>query len=197
MIQIGNRSYLRLADILGFAGTAGLSGIQQEVVPTQDLTRILLDSRVKRCVYNFFQETIVGTAAATAQWGDLSDWQEVQINGITAATDADLPDEEEDRILIYAACQVSTQPAHYTNAVITRSFNNTAATAGDVATFGTFVTGHLCAPLNAPSRLPQSLMFGETDIIFRTVGGGVDGDIDFTLIMLAAERGVMSLFPGV
>ena len=189
------RIYSRLGAILGLSGTDGLKGLQDEGVPTQDLTRILQAGKVKQTLY-----TLATTPAASqvtdVQWADLSDWGEVQVNGIVAAADGDLPQPSDDRIVTQGSLEISVE-ANYTRSEVARLLPTVAGETMSMAEFGALTTSHDNASMIAPFLLPQRLVPGETSVRFHDVVSGAGVLFFYTVFMLSAEPGVMSLGSGV
>ena len=192
-------AYPQLGFIMGFPGTLGLEGFASEAVFTQDLSRLIIDSRVKRLLYTSAAiATASGTADTVFEWADASDWAEVQSNGVVMVADSEMAQVTDERIIIAASLTMGgVTPAHMTSAELTR----TAPVAGYVrqscVEWGAATTSHLSASIEAPYLLPQTLSINETAAFLRIVGSGTAGTATLAVSMLAAERGVMNLYPGV
>jgi len=196
-LQIPGRTYPQFSTVLGFPGTDGLRGIQQEVVPVQELSRFLLDSKIKRMLYMLNVQSISGTASGLADWGDASDWDDVLLNGVLTIADADLPQPDDDRIITNVSLQVSGTPTDYSTGILNRVLPNPGAGFSDIATWGAMIASHLTAPQTGIKRTPLALGLNELGINFRIVGTDVNASCDVHVEMIAAERGVMNVFPGV
>lgn len=197
-LPLGARAYVRLGDIMGW-GNRGLRGVEETIIPVQDLSKVLLDSRVKRTLYtSSAKATINGNTDFVLEWGDASDWAEVQINGVVSSADIQMPQPGTDRIITAMSLSVSgATPAEYTSCEIARSAPTTVAVSLNCVRFGAPTAGHRTASIDAPYLLPQALNLNELQIIMRLVGTGVDGTATLAVSMLSAERGVMNLYPGV
>jgi hypothetical protein len=197
MLPIGNRAYLSLGQIMSWGG-AGLQGIAEEVIPTQDLTAFLLNAHIKRTQYQHSLATISGAFDTILDWSDASDWTEVQVNGVVQVADSALPQLGDERIIVGVSLILAgVNPAHYTSAELVRTM--AVATGGqfEVANFGAVDTSHLCANMKAPYLLPQTLGLSEEVCNWRTVGTGTAATTSLFVQMISAERGVMRPFPGV
>lgn len=198
MLPLGVRTYVGLGDIMQWSNE-GLQGLSQEVVPTQDLSKILLNARVKRCLYTSAAiATINGNVDTVFQWADNSDWTEVQINGIVIGNDPAMPQPGDERIIIDASLTLGgVTPSQFTTAELVRTAPVAATVRQSCIEWASPTTAHLTATVTAPYLLPQTLNLNETDCFLRIVGTGTAALITLTVSMLAAERGVMNLFPGV
>lgn len=195
-MRIPRPAYQAFATIMGFPGSDGLRGIHDEAFPVQDLSRMLLDTRVKRTLYTFTNNP-AATGDVLFQWRDLSDFTEVRINGALVGSDAELPQPSEERIIVGLGLEVTGNAAHYTSAELTRQMPNVAESHVELVTFGAITTGHFAPAQRAPLLYPVTLNIGEENCNARMVVTGTAAVFEFTIFMLAAERGVMNLYPGV
>lgn len=197
-MRIPGNAYGLFANIFNFPGSEGLRGIQEEVVPTQDLSRLLQFSRAKSVVYSL-TTTPGASLDRTAQWDDASDWTECQVNGIVTTVDADCPQPTDVRILTGAYLNVTGTLASYTSAELSR-INISTGVLLPFAAFGAITTGHNGPAMIAPYRLPQYLLQGvgiERTIDIRMQVSGAGATYNWTFTMLSAESGVFAPYPGV
>jgi len=193
------RAYGDLGFILGLAGTLGIKGFEDEAVFVQDLSRILLNSRVRRLIYTTAPiATINGNVDTQLQYNDASDWAEIQENGIIIASDAALPRDTDERIIIGASITVGgVDPTELSSAELTRQAPVTATVRQSLVEWTQATTSHLTMSVVAPNLLPQTLSINEATLFLRIVGVDTNGLGTLSVQMLAAERGVMNLYPGV
>jgi len=196
VIKVPRRSWTRLATILGLPGSESFSGIQEEVVPVQDLTRVLQADRVKQTSYSL-DVSPAANFASDLQWNDLSDWTAVQVNGVVASADADLPQDGDERIVIALSLQVSGTIGEYTSAEVKRFVPTGTGPLGLLMTFGAVVATHSNASPAAPLLLPQWLVPQEFSVRFTGIVTGANADFAFNVQMISAEKGVLSPYVGV
>jgi len=197
VLPLGANTYVGLSDIMNW-GELGLTGMAQEVVPVQDLSRFLLDARVRRTTYMMQLATANGTADSVFQWADISDWTEVQVNGIIQNADIALPQVGHERIITHAGIEIAgVTPADYVSATIVRTLTTQQAVFTPVASFGALTTSHLTATPVGLWMLPQTLGLSEVGGVIRSVGTDVNAITRTSIFMLSAPRGVMNLYPGV
>jgi len=189
------RSYPTFARIFRLPGTLGLGGIQDEVVPTQDLNRMLQQSRVLHYIFENIN-TPAASGNVDLQWGDFSDWASVVINGVNAGDDGDMPDTDADRFLLSSSLQIGDTQGDYTSAQMFRIQIGGSGTLMLVNQFGSIVLVHLAPNLVGPNLLPQRLTPGETGIRLRQVVSGVGASFNWIFHMLVAEPGVLHPYPG-
>jgi len=195
MLKIPGRAWAPFATVLDLPGTEGLTGIHTEVSPTQDLTRILQSSQVDRIFYEVTFSPAVD-ALTSMQWADVSDWTEVQINGIRQTLDDRMPPATNQQILINAGLQVGGTVAEYTSA---EAFRSTPTAGGGqllVAEWGAITTGHSCITPVAGGLLPQMLLPNELTIFLRQEVSGANADFTFMFQLLSAPPGVMAVYLG-
>jgi len=197
LIKIPFKAFSSFSRIFRLAGSEGLVGIQNEAVPTQDLNRMLQTDRVRHYLFEKI-DAPAATGNVDVQWGDVSDWDEVQVNGIVSILDAEMPLTTEDRFVVAVSLQISGTEAEYTTAQALRGPGPTAGgTLQLLQEFGVLVTGHLAAPPIAPgSLLPQRLVIGEDAVRFRQVVSGANAVFNWTIHMIVAEPGVLAAYPG-
>jgi len=195
VLPLGVRTFLGLGNIMQW-GNEGLVGMGEEVVPTLDLSRILLNARVQRTLYTSDPiATINGTVDTTFQYNDASDWAEIQVNGVVQVADSALPPPDHERILIGAAGFVSG--IVYVSAELTRTMPVAATVRQSVVEFGAITGSHVSPSIIAPYLLPVTLNLEELDLRLRIVGTDTTSTFTLVLELLSAERGIMNLFPGV
>jgi len=195
MLKIPSRAYTRLSTILRLPGSEGLRGLQEEVVPTQDLNRVLQADRVKIASYSLLLSP-AASASTDVQWNDLSDWEAVDIDGVPADTDASLPQDLEDRIIV--ACSLQTNgSADYTTAEVKRFVTTGTGPLGLLTAFGAVPTAHSNAVPDPPMLLPQWLIPGEFSVRFTQIVSGAGATFHFSVQMISAERGVLAPYVGV
>jgi len=197
MLKIPGRAYGDFSRIFSLPGTEGLKGIQQEVVPTQELSRLLQYSQSKSTQYTLVLTPGV-SVLQTFQWEDLSDWNSVIINGVVPTQDSQLPQKTDVRILTGIFLEVSGTQSEYTSAEIVR-IDATGSYYMRIAAFGTLVAGHTSAPLVAPSLFPQILSWGGKE---NTVGvnsrvSGANTSLRYTFSMISGAPGLFHPYPGV
>jgi hypothetical protein len=198
MLKIPGNAYGDFSRIFNFPGSEGLEGIQQEVVPTQDLSRLLQYSQAQSCQFKL-QIAPAASQLTTYQFDDVSDWDSVTINGITITTDAECPQKRDVRILTNVFLEVAgATTSEYTSCEITR-IDDTGAQYMVIAAFGGLVAGHVGAPLTSPSLFPQVLGYGgrENTIVINQVVTGANTSLRFTFCMISAPPGVFHPHPGV
>lgn len=192
---IPTRTYSALARILRLAGTDGLAGMQPEIVPVQDLSRMLQAERVKEVMY-LSGSTVVSTQYRAVDWNDASEWSTVSVNGVITTADDDLPQPTDDRIVVTVGLAIGGTQSNYTSASMTRILAIGGGGESELAAFGSVVTSHTCAHMVAPTVLPQRISTGELQCHFiEVVSGAVP--ITWMVQMLSAEPGVMAALPGV
>lgn len=198
MLPLGVRTYTGLGDIMQWSNE-GLVGMSTEVVPTQELSKVLLNARVKRCLFTTAPiATINGNVDTVLQWADVSDWAEVQINGIVIGSDAAMPQPGDERIIVDASLTLGgTTRTQLTTAELVRTAPTAATVRQSCVEWSAPTLSHLTALITTPYLLPQTLNLNESDAFLRLVATGVDALVTLTVSMLAAERGVMNLYPGV
>jgi len=196
MFKIPGRVYPLFARILGLPGSEALEGIQREIVPTQDLTRMLQGVKVKHTLYTLDTSPTVN-ANRDVQWNDASDWSEIQVNGVVTAVDAQLPMPTDDRIIIMTSLQISGTQADYSTAEVLRFLPTVAGSLMLVQSYGAIVAAHSAASPTGPLLLPQVLVPGEISIRLAEKVSGADADFFWSVHMISAERGVLSPYPGV
>jgi len=195
MIKLPQQVYQRFATILGLEGTTGLEALQSEVVPTQDLSRVMQASRVDRYFYQF-GNTPAASAALTLGWDDLSDWTTVRRNGILVSDDAGLPPATHERIIAAIGLQVSGTEADYTTAAAYRFMPS--GHTSQLIEFGAITSAvHRGPVVVAPNLLPQWLVPGEVNVNLVQEVSGIAAVMNWQVQMIAAETGVMAAFTGV
>jgi azurin len=196
-LQIPGRVYAEFSTVMGFPGTLGLTGIQEEVNPTQDLTRILQNAQAKRVEYHF-SNTPAGNLGVTIQWTDASDFASVIVNGITTTDDADLPQPSDFRMITGVYLQIEGTQADYTSFEFSR-INSTGAIVMPLVSFGAIVAGHSGPTRDAPNIFPQVLSQGGREasatMILRVSGAAAVFQVMIT--MIAGPPGLFSTYPGV
>jgi len=196
--SIPKKAYTAFPGIMGFGGTVGITGIEDVAVPTQPLSSMLLDARVKRT--SFFASLATGAGVPldlNVSWNDVSDFNEVHVNGVLVAADSELPQPTDERIIVMASLEVAGTPSHYGSAQFVRTAPDATTTRVLVAEWGGVTTDLLCPAMTAPLLLPQTLALQENNATFRNRGSGTGALCYWTVYMLSAERGVMALYPGV
>jgi len=194
LLQIPVRAYAQLANILGFGGSTGIIGIQDEAIPTQDLTRILQDARVQRTLFQLTEPDVAATGNTDMQWNDLSDWTEVWVNGIQQSTDDQLPQRNQTRIITSVSLQIAGTQADYTVAAVYRRTATAIVHNILLAEFGVLVTSLNNAAGVGVGLLPQWLQLEENTVRWQKVVSGNLSDLSLTIEMISAERGI--LHPG-
>jgi len=196
LFKIPGQAYAALARILDLPGTVGLEGFQDEVIPTQDLTRMLQDIKVKRTLFQAIIDPSA-TQNTTKQWADASDWTEVQVNGITQVADDALPQPNQQRFITSVSLHVAGTQSHYTTAAVSRRTATTTAANILLASFGALSSNRSSVSPDQPALLPAVLAFEEVDCRFNQVVSGNDAQFNFIIEMISAERGVLHPIPGV
>lgn len=195
MIKLPTRIWSNFSTILGLAGTTSLDGMQTEVVPVQDLTRVMQSDRVQTVAYSF-QNTPAATSTFTRDWNDASDWTEVRVNGIITTNDADLPPLDWDRWVIAVGLAIGGTQAHYTSSEQFRLVPFTLNNEVELASYGDLVAGHTNAPALAPNLLPQKLLPQELTVRLTAVVSGNAAAFRETIQLVAAEPGVLAAYIG-
>jgi len=194
--KIPGRAYLALARILDLPGTEGLEGMQDEVIPVQDLSRILQQAQVKHTVFQKSDQPDPGVILAL-QWNDVSDWDEVRINGIVVGTDDDLPLLSDDRFIVMCGLGISDTRADYTSAQINRQLPADITQTMQLMAWGAIVSSHEGPVPVAPFTLPQRLVPSEVQVrLVEIVGATPLATFNWTIQMISAEPGVLAAFPG-
>jgi len=195
MLLIPTKTWSRFARVLRLPGTQALSGIQREIVPTQDLTNFLQADRVNHVLYQF---TVTPAASENNDlvWNDLSDWAAVAVNGILASTDAELPQPDQDRIITAIGLQISAGGGDYTSGECNRFAPLPVASLLPMAEWGSITTGHNAPSLVAPALLPQQLIVNETSVRLTAIVSGATAVHTYLIQMIAAEPGILPAFPG-
>jgi len=194
LIKIPVRAYAQLANILGFGGSIGIVGIQDETIPVQDLTRILQDARVQRTLFQLTEPDVAATGSTDMQWNDRSDWTEVWVNGIEQQTDDALPQRNQTRVITSVSLQVAGTQADYTVSALYRRTATAIVHNILLAQFDTLVTSLNNAVGLAPTLLPQWLQLEENTVRWQKVVSAGLSDLSLTIEMISAERGI--LHPG-
>lgn len=196
MLKIPIRAYTALSRILRFPGTEGLSGMQREIVPTQELTRVMQEFEIVHMAY-FFDATPAASDSPALDWADESDWREVLRNGSIIGTDADLPAITDDRLLITASLRISGTAADYTSASVSRISVDSASGRLKVRDWGA-IAGITTSPLIVGiNELPVPLGRGETIIRPEQIVTGNAAVFTWVFEYLSATPGVMSRYPGI
>jgi len=197
LLKIPGNAYGDFSRIFNFPGSEGLEGIQQEVVPVQDLSRLIQYSQAKSTQFTKRLAPAV-TTLQTFQWDDVSDWDAVVINGITASTDEECPQKRDVRILTNAFLEVSGTQSEYTSSEVVR-IDDTGSNYMAIAAFGALIANHTSAPLTAPSLFPQTLGYGgkENTIGIKSVVSGANTSLRWTFCMISGPPGIFHPHPGV
>jgi len=170
--------------------------MEEEVVPTQDLSRILQASKVKRTQY-IRTNSHSGSDDTSFEWNDVSDWSSVHVDGVLAGVDEDLPTPTDEKIIIYTGMMVTGVQSHFTRAQFLRTLGDSGSTSVAVAEW-TGVTTDLISPsLVAPWTLPVTLSPDEIAGSLRVVVSGTSAVTRLVVQMLSGPIGVMAPFPGV
>jgi len=196
MLKIPTRVWSQFSTILRLPGTDGLEGLQDEVVPTQDLSRIMMADRVVHGAW-FRTNTPAASATSVMQWSDASDWTEIQLNGIVTVNDDELPLLTDDRIVVAVGLQLTGTQADYTSAEITRQLPFATGRRMQMAQYGAIVAGHNGPTMDPPFLLPQVLLPNEDIVELAQVVTGNAAAFQLTIQTVSAEPGVMAAFPGV
>jgi len=195
--RIPGPGFGQVSAILGLPGVIGLTGMQEEIVPTWDLNRVLQAAKIKRTMYQLNQASIIGSTTATPIWNDASDWDEVQVDGVVTVRDADLPQPTDERIIVACGLEVSGAPTEFTSGIFARTIATVVPQRIAVAEFTAVTSSLLVAKMQAPNLMPQTLALGEVGCLIRNVGTGVVAVPHWIVQMISAEPGVMSIAPGV
>lgn len=187
--------YARLGEILGLSGTQGLSGLQSEAVPTQDLTRVMQSAKVKVTTY-LSEVTPLVDQKRVLTWSDASEWTEVLVDGNITTVDANLPQPADDRILAYVGLQISGTQADYDTGEANRFMPTTGGPTAQIAEFGAITTGHRGPLLVSRWTLPQWLVRGELNVGLSEEISGIASDWHWSFQMFSAAPGIMLPFSG-
>lgn len=196
MLKIPSKTWSAFARIVRLPGTQILSGLQEEIVPTQDLSRVMQADRVRHVAYGF-TNTPAASANSDLQWNDFSDWTVITTNGLVASGDAELPQPDEHRIITAVGLQISAGGGDYTSAEMNRFNFFPVASLLPMAEWGAVTAGHNSAQQSAPALLPQQLAPGENSVRLTQIVTGATAVFNFTVQMIVAEYGVMAAYPGV
>lgn len=196
MLKIPTKVWSKFSTILRLPGSEGLANIQSEVVPVQDLSRIMQADRVDRMAYSF-TNTPAASATTTLQWNDVSDWDQVRKNGIIVGADNELPALTDDRIIISMGLEIGGVDADYTSCEAVRVTPFTTIRFVQLAAWAAIVASHNAPTLTPPLQLPQYLLPGETDMRLVQIVTGIGADFNFVVQMVAAEPGVMAAYGGI
>jgi len=197
MFDIPARTYAAFQRIFQL-GSESLRGIQREVVPTQELSRILMAGRARHVAYTLEDLLPAGTKTIDVQWNDASDWTEIQVNGVITTSDDDLPEVTDDRIVIMTGLQITGTQAQYTTADSRRHFPRSAGSHLTlIQEYGAITTGHAGPIPLGPNVLPQYLARGEDTMRLNEVMSGVATNWFWAFQMIAAEPGILSSYQGV
>ena len=195
MIKIPSRSYGALGTILELPGTEGLGLMMRDIVPVQDLSRVLMAAKVKRIAYEL-TETVAGTGNASPVWGDASTWTNVSVNGISTVRDEDLAQPNEERFITSVSLQIGGTVAHYTSLEVTRLVPSLGNAQIRVAEFGDLATSHATATPVGTAILPVALQVGETTLRLNQVVSGIESIQTFVIQLIAAPQGLLAIMPG-
>jgi len=197
LLKIPSRAYARLATLLGFPGTEGIVGIQDEAVPTQDLSRVFQDTRIKRTVYKLLTNPAADDTV-DASLSTVSEWEEVLVDGVEVAANADLPQRFlDDRIIVDIGLQVFGTRADYTRASVSRMIQTSPASSSQLREFGAIATGLIEPTVQPFNPLPVYINFRDFDLRFVQIVSGNAADFAWTIHMVSAPRGILHPYPGV
>ena len=170
--------------------------MDDQIVPTQDLSRILQASKVKRTQY-IRTNSHSGSDDTTFEWNDVTDWSTVHVDGVLTTADADLPTIADEKIIIYVGMMVTGTQAHFTRAQFLRTLGDAGSTSVAVADWSGVTTDLIAPSLVAPWTLPVTLSPDEIAGSLRCVVSGTAAVTRLVVQMISAQIGVMSPFPGV
>jgi len=193
---IPSMSYGQLATILELPGTVGLTGMQEEIVPVQDLSRVLQAAKVKRTQFIRANSHAV-TDDTAISWNDASTFTSVHVNGVLTTLDSDLPALTDQKIIIFAGLAVTGTQADYTSAQLLRILGDAGATQALIVEWGDVGAGNVVPTRLAPWSMPIVLSPDETAASLRVAVSGVAAVTRLSVQMVSAPVGVMASFPGV
>ena len=200
MGRISVPAYAALGRVLDPTGPGvTFSEIDDVVIPTQDLSRVLQRSQVRHFVYHLNQD-LTGDVTTSVQWGDASDWTEISADNIVLTLDSELPaaDGSQDRLLTGIGLFVSDNPAEWVSSLVRRV--PALATAQVTYAWSALSAARLAgnAVPAVPNLLPIVIAPGEATIELDTDITFVAGvTLDWIIEMMVAPQGVMASYPGV
>lgn len=191
------RVYSQYARLLKLPGSdSGFHTLQDELVPVQDMSRVMQADLVQRTLYTTTQAPAASTVT-DIQWAEASDWTEVQVNGILSVDDAALPQVTDDRIITMAGLRISGTAASYNSSQALRTMP-TASGADQltIAEWGAIVTGHDGPTMAGLFMFPQFLTPGEDTVRLDQEVSADLAVFHFMFQMVSAEPGVLARYPG-
>lgn len=197
LIRLPGLAYGSFYTAMRFPGSETFSGMQDEVVPVQDLNRALQDALVEHILY---VKNIAPAATETLAmgWADRSTWDSVLINGILvdlSTGDAQLPDAADDRFIVSAGYEITANGGDYTSAELTRTLPVGAATRMQMVEWGAVVASHV-SPNVVSYLLPQRLTPREDTVRVTNVVSGSTLTAELSIQMMAAPPGVLAAYLG-